>query len=159
MATPLKSLTSLIEQARTLGPIRVAVVDAAQGVVIETLREAYEAGLVEPRLVGTPDAIARVCNELGWQAGKDWIVPTSSDPAAAAQAAELARAGEVDAIMKGNLHTDVLMHALLDNASQAPEGSASQGRAGGIKPPLRTAAGARVLSAARLMILRIRMAC
>lgn len=114
MATPLKSLSSLIQLARTSGPIRVAVVDAAQAVVIETLREAHGLGLVEPCLVGDPEAIARLCGELGWPVDDDRIVPAGSDAAAAARAAALAHGGAVDAIMKGNVHTDVLMHALLD---------------------------------------------
>lgn len=57
---------------KTLGCIRVAVVDAAKGAAIETLREAHALGLVEPRLIGVPDAIAAVCKKIGWKAGKDW---------------------------------------------------------------------------------------
>ena len=109
-----KTLQHLINQATALGPIRVAVVDAAQAVVIETLRDAHALGLVEPRLVGAPDLIAALCKDIGWKTGVDWIVPASSDPAAAAKAVELVRAGGADAIMKGNIHTDILMHVLLD---------------------------------------------
>ena len=109
-----QSLHDLVDQAKALGPIRVAVVDAAQGLVIETLREAHALGLVEPRLIGVPDAIAAVCKDLGWNIASGWIVPTPNDAAAAAMAVELVRAGEADAVMKGNIHTDALMHALLD---------------------------------------------
>lgn len=108
------ALQYLIDQAAALGPIRVAVVDAAQAVVIETLREAYALGFVEPRLVGAPDSIAAICKDIGWKTETDWIVPASTDPAAAAKAVELVRVGGADAIMKGNIHTDILMHALLD---------------------------------------------
>lgn len=112
-----KNLQRLIDQARAPGPIRVAVVDAAQGVVIETLRKAYALGLVEPRLVGEPESIAAVCEELDWKLAKDWIVPADGDAAAAAKSVELVRSGEADAVMKGHVHTDVLMHALLDKDS------------------------------------------
>ena len=88
--------------------------DAAQGVVIETLREAHTLGFVEPRLIGEPGAIAALCEDIGWQPAEDWIIPASSDPAAAAKAVALVRAGEADAIMKGHIHTDALMYALLD---------------------------------------------
>ncbi len=104
----------LIDEAGALSPIRVAVVDAAQGVVIETLREAHALGFIEPRLVGVPDQIRAVCDDLDWTRASEWIVPANSDAAAAAKAVELVRAGEADAIMKGLIHTDVLMHALLD---------------------------------------------
>jgi len=108
------TLKDLVDQARKFAPVRVAVVDAAQGLVIETLREAHALGIVEPRLIGEPEAIGRMCDELGWAADDDWIVPAPSDPTAAAKAVELVRNGAIDAVMKGNLHTDVLMRALLD---------------------------------------------
>lgn len=107
-------LSQLVEQACSLGPLRIAVVDAAQGLVIETLRAAHARGLVEPRLIGDRAAISSLCSALGWEVEADWIVAASNDGAAAATAVELARSGKVDAIMKGNVHTDALMHALLD---------------------------------------------
>jgi phosphotransacetylase len=114
MAAPIGTLKHLIDQTRRLEPIRVAVVDAAQGLVIETLREAHTLGIVEPRLIGNPEAIASTCSDLGWKPNEGWIVPTSSDAAAAAKAVEMIRDGEADAVMKGNIHTDVFMQALLD---------------------------------------------
>lgn len=109
-----KNLQHLIDQAKALRPIRVAVADAAQGVVIETLRDAHALGFVEPRLVGEPESIAAICNDIGWKTATDWIVPASTDAIAAAKTVELVRTGEVDAVMKGHIHTDALMHALLD---------------------------------------------
>jgi phosphotransacetylase len=109
-----KSLEHLIDKAKTLGPIRVAVADAAQGLVIETLREAHNLGLVEPRLIGVAQDIRRICREMDWDIADDWIVPTAADGPAAARAVELVRRGAADAVMKGHLHTDTLMHALLD---------------------------------------------
>jgi phosphotransacetylase len=114
MAAPIKNLQQILDQALALEPVRVAVADAAQKVVIETLRDAHALGFIEPRLIGEPDAIAALCEDIGWQPAEDWIVPASSDASAAATAVALARAGEADAVMKGHIHTDVLMHALLD---------------------------------------------
>ncbi len=107
-------LRDLVTQAEALAPIRVAVVDAAQRVVIDTLREAHELGFVEPRLVGDPKAIKTICDDVGWQIAEEWLVPASSDGFAARKAAELARERKADVIMKGNIHTDALMHVLLD---------------------------------------------
>lgn len=114
MAASATKLQDLIAQATALGPIRIAVADAAQRVVIETLREAYALGLAEPRLIGDPQAIDAICKEIGWTPDRRWIVPVATDLAAAALAVELARAGEVDAVMKGHIHTDLLMRAALD---------------------------------------------
>ncbi len=108
------NLQHLVDRAKTLKPIRVAVVDAAQEVVIETLREAHALGFVEPRLVGDPESIAALCQDHDWKVGENWIVPASTDAAAATKAVEFVRTGEADAVMKGNVHTDVFMHALLD---------------------------------------------
>lgn len=106
-------LQRLIQKAAALAPIRVAVADATQRVVIETLREAHALGFVEPRLVGDPKAIGAACREEGWKTRDDWIVPATNG-GAAAKAAALARSGEADAVMKGNVHTDAFMRALLD---------------------------------------------
>jgi len=114
MSTPAKTLQHLIDQAKALEPIRVAVADAAQRVVIETLRDAHALGFVEPRLVGEPEATAAICEEIGWKTAEHWIVPASTDAIAAAKTIDLARTGEADVVMKGHIHTDALMHALLD---------------------------------------------
>jgi phosphotransacetylase len=114
MLASAKSLEHLIGKAKALGPIRVAVADAAQGLVIETLREAHSQGFVEPRLIGVAEDIRRICGEARWDIADNWIVPTAADGPAASRAVELVRNGDADAVMKGHLHTDTLMHALLD---------------------------------------------
>ena len=114
MAAPTNTLQHLLDQARTFEPIRVAVADAAQAVLLETLREAHALGFVEPRLIGDPASIAAHCESMRWDVNKEWIVPASTDPAMAAKAVQLVRSGEADVIMKGHIHTDELMHALLD---------------------------------------------
>lgn len=107
-------LQALVDLAATTGPIRVAVADAAQTVVLETVRDAAQLGLVEPRLVGDPKEITKLCANLGWTIAPRLIVAAKSDAEAAARAVALVRSGEADAVMKGNLHTDIFMRALLD---------------------------------------------
>ncbi|PVA08964.1 phosphate acetyl/butaryl transferase [Pelagivirga sediminicola] len=109
-----EKLQNLIERACALTPVRVAVVDAAQLVVLETVRDAVTLGLVEPRLVGEPDAILAMCRELSWDVDPAWITPATSDTEAAVRAVAMVRQGEADLLMKGNLHTDVLLRAVLD---------------------------------------------
>jgi phosphotransacetylase len=106
----MQTLSSIVEEARALPPIRVAVAQAAQQVVIETLLDAQAFGIAEPLLIGDPDAIGAICSDSRL---RDRIVP--ADPSAAAvTAVQLVRAGSADAVMKGHVHTDDLMHALLD---------------------------------------------
>ncbi len=114
MMAQLRHLKPVVDRARALDPIRVAVVGAEQQVVIETLREACELGFVEPRLIGQAEALAAASDAVGWRPRPEWVVPANSAEAAASIAVEMVRGGTVDTIMKGNIHTDALMHALLD---------------------------------------------
>lgn len=114
MSARIKTLNNLVEHAQGFDPIRVAVVDAAQGLVIQALREAHALGIIEPRLIGNRQAIEATCDSLGWEPDNGWIIPAANDAAAAAMAVELIGEGRADAVMKGNIHTDVLMRALLD---------------------------------------------
>lgn len=113
MATP-HTLQALIESAAQGSAVRVAVADAAQQVVLETLRDVFDMGVVEPRLIGETAEIERVCREIGWAVDPTWLVQSAPDGAAAVRAARMVRAGDADIVMKGNLHTDVFMRALLD---------------------------------------------
>jgi phosphate acetyltransferase len=108
------TLSDLAELASDLRPIRVAVVSAAQDAVLETLRMALEDSLVEPRLIGDPDALRAAASAISWDLDEAWITPADGDQAAAALGVRLVHEGEVDALMKGYVHTDTLMHALLD---------------------------------------------
>jgi len=103
----------LIARAATRPPARVAVVNAAQGVVLETLRDATRMKLVEPVLVGPRDEIAALCREAGWD-HDGAIVPGADEASAAAAAVRLVHDRAADAVMKGSIHTDTLMRALLD---------------------------------------------
>ena len=96
-----EKLHHLIDGARDLDPVRVAVVDEAQPVVLETLRDAMLLGPAEPRLVGDPDAIPGLCRDLDWPVDPEWIISTTSDTEAAARAVSMMRRGEADVLMKG----------------------------------------------------------
>ena len=106
---------ALIDTARRAGPVRVAVADAAQEVLLETLRDATQAGLAEPLLIGEAGDIAALCRTIGWNPGAERIIAAPSEAQTAAQAVALVRDGAADVVMKGNLHTDTFMHALLDS--------------------------------------------
>lgn len=108
-------LEHLVDQVGKFAPIRIAVAGAAQPVVIETLHEAHGLGFIEPRLVGEPDKIAKLCKKAGWNVPQSWIIAAATDEKAARTTADLVRGGEVEAIMKGLIHTDTLMRVLLDS--------------------------------------------
>jgi phosphate acetyltransferase/phosphate butyryltransferase len=106
----------LIQMTQGLGPVRTAVVHPADAVSLIAAVEAAHEGLIVPVLVG-PQAKIRAAGESAKiDIGAYESVWTEHSAAAASEAVALARAGRVDALMKGALHTDELMHAVVDSA-------------------------------------------
>lgn len=108
-------LQELIDRSKLVQPIRVAVVNAAQKVLLETLRDAIGLGFVEPTLIGEPGAICDLAASAGIRDAADRTIEAKSDSAAAAAGVALVREGKVDVIMKGLIHTDTFMRPLLDS--------------------------------------------
>ncbi len=106
----------LLAQARGLSRPRVALVNAGGATALAGLREAAEAGLADPVLVGDPVKIARAAEQIGWDIAPYRLVSAPGDAASPA-AATLARAGEVDSIMKGQVHTSTFLKGLLPTSA------------------------------------------
>ncbi len=107
-------LRLLLEMVSRLNPLRTAVVHPTQTESLSGAIEAAKANLIEPVLVGPEEKIIKAATELDIDLSPWTIVPAEHSHEAAWKAVELARAGKVDALMKGSLHTDELMHAVLD---------------------------------------------
>jgi phosphotransacetylase len=114
MANHPATLDDLVARAKECAPIRVAVVAADQGLVLQTVQEAVTLGLIEPRLVGDPDAILACAEAARVEIDPDTIVTAESDTEAARTGVDLVRNGDADTVMKGHIHTDAFMRTLLD---------------------------------------------
>jgi len=79
--------------------------------------EAAERGLVDPILVGPENKIRTVAEAEGVDLRPYRIVSTEHSVAAAEKAVAMVRAGEIDSLMKGSLHTDELMAAVVPSAT------------------------------------------
>jgi phosphate acetyltransferase len=79
--------------------------------------EAAQRGLIEPTLVGPEQKIRTVADVEGVDLSPYRIVSTEHSHAAAERAVAMARAGEVESLMKGSLHTDELMSAVVPSAT------------------------------------------
>jgi phosphate butyryltransferase len=66
-------------------------------------------GVISPILIGDPDKIRRAADELGEDISGFALVAMPDHRAAAAKAVAMARAGEANAVMKGNVHSDELL--------------------------------------------------
>ncbi|WP_407943165.1 bifunctional enoyl-CoA hydratase/phosphate acetyltransferase [Methylobacterium oxalidis] len=105
------TLARLLDAAHGLAPIRTAVVHPCDGVSVMGAVRARDAGLIEPVLVGPKAKVWAAAAETGVELDRIEVVDVPHSHAAAEKAVELARAGEVAALMKGALHTDELMEA------------------------------------------------
>jgi len=113
---------SLLARARALPRPRVALVNAGAANPLQGMREAAGAGLADPVLIGDTDKIRATADAIGWDIAGLPLVHAPKE-AAAQEAARMARAGEVGAIMKGQVHTTAFLKGLLPSAAglRAPD--------------------------------------
>ena len=91
-----------------------AIAGASSRVALESARRAASHGLIEPVLVGDLDAVAAIARAMDWDLDGIRTVAAADERQAAEVAVALARGGEVAALMKGQVHTDALMRAVVD---------------------------------------------
>jgi len=104
----------LLNKAKGMKPLRVAVVHPADVLSLSGAIEAAQAGFIEPVLVGPEHKIRKIAEDAHIDLGSYEIVSTPHSHAAAAKAVEMANLGQVEALMKGKLHTDELMGVVTD---------------------------------------------
>jgi len=98
-------------------PVTCAVVHPCDRNSLEGALEAGNRGLIEPVLVGPEKKIRTVADAEGLDLRPYRIVSTEHSLAAAEKAVAMVRAGEVESLMKGSLHTDELMAAVVPSAT------------------------------------------
>jgi len=104
----------LLAACKSLPPVRMAVVHPCSVEAQEAALEARDQELIVPVFVGPEARILALAKEGGLDLAGIEIVATEHSHASAATAVALARNGRVAALMKGSLHTDELLHAVLD---------------------------------------------
>jgi phosphate acetyltransferase len=103
----------LVAKAQSHDPVKVAVAHPCDQVSLESVVEAAKLRLIEPILVGPKDRINEVAAEHGLDISRFEIVDAEYSQESAAKAVELVREGRAEALMKGSLHTDELMGAVV----------------------------------------------
>jgi phosphate acetyltransferase len=111
---PAAQYARLIAATTDLTPVRTAVVHPCDELSLTGALDAAERGIIVPILVGPKARIVAVAKAAGCSLTGIEVVDTPHSHAAAAMAVALARAGKVEALMKGALHTDELMEAVVD---------------------------------------------
>jgi phosphotransacetylase len=107
----------VIAQASGGAAAVTAVAGAGSRIALESARRAAEHGLIEPVLVGDLDAVAAIARDMNWDLSGVRTVSALDERRAAEVAVALARGGEASALMKGQVHTDALMRAVVDRAT------------------------------------------
>lgn len=110
---PEARLKELLARAAGLEAVRCAVVHPCDAGSLSGAMDAAAHGLIVPVLIGPEGRIRRAAEEAGIDLGGVEIVPVEHSHAAAERAAAMAASREVEAVMKGSLHTDELLKAIL----------------------------------------------
>jgi phosphotransacetylase len=103
----------LLTRCKSLESIPTAVAHPCEATALAGACEAAEEGLIVPILVGPAAKIAATAKAAKVDVSRFQIVDTPHSEASAAKAVELVREGQAELLMKGSLHTDELMGAVV----------------------------------------------
>ena len=106
----------LIETARKLPPVRTAIAHPCDQISLESAIEAAKLGLITPILVGPKSRIQEVAARWNLDISGMPIIDAEHSHDSAAKAVEQVRSGAAEALMKGSLHTDELMGAVVSKS-------------------------------------------
>jgi phosphate acetyltransferase len=103
----------LLQRCASLEPVATAVAHPCEASALAGAIEAGEKKLITPILVGPAAKIREVANEAGISLGSARLVDAAHSHESAAKAVALVRSGEAELLMKGSLHTDELLGAVV----------------------------------------------
>lgn len=103
----------LLARCEKLEPVPTAVAHPCEASALSGAVEAFEHGLIVPFLVGPAASIKKIAASSGIDLGNIEIVDVPHSHAAAEKAVALVREGRAEILMKGSLHTDELMGAVV----------------------------------------------
>ena len=103
----------LLVRCRSLPPVATAVAHPCEKSALEAVVDAAKLKLIAPTLVGPKAKIEEIAKANGLDIGSIPIVDAPHSHAAAAKAVELVRQGSSEVLMKGSLHTDELLGAVV----------------------------------------------
>src|SRR6516225_3120576 len=112
-ATGTGKYEALLERCKSLAPIPTAVAHPCEATALAGAVEAAQLGLILPILVGPSAKIAATASAAKIDLDRYEVVDAPHSVAAAAEAVALVRKGRAELLMKGSLHTDELMAAVV----------------------------------------------
>ena len=104
---------NLINVAKKTGTVNAAIVNAGEIFPMESVHKAVQHKLINPTFIGDENNIKKYADKLKWDISKYKIIDEKNENSTAPIAAKLASEGKVKIIVKGHIHTDILMKAVL----------------------------------------------
>jgi len=104
---------NLINMAKKTGIINAAIVNAGEIFPMESVNKAVKHNLINPTFIGDENEIKKYADKLKWDISKYEIIDEKNENSTAPIAAKLASEEKVKIIVKGHIHTDILMKAVL----------------------------------------------
>jgi len=104
---------NLLRLAKSKGPVKAVIVNAVKLTAIESAKQAVDANLITPIFIGDKSIIEKNAKEISWDISKFELIDEPIENNTAPIAAKLASEDKVKIIIKGHIHTDVLMKAVL----------------------------------------------
>ena len=104
---------NLINIAKKIGAVDAAIVNAGEIFPMESVHKAVKHNLINPTFIGNEDEIKKYAEKLSWDISKYKIINEKNENNTAPIAAKLASENKVKIIVKGHIHTDVFMKAVL----------------------------------------------
>ena len=104
---------NLINVAKKTGTVNAAIVNAGEIFPMESVHKAVLHNLINPTFIGNENEIKKYADKLKWDISNYKIINEKDENSTAPIAAKLASEDKVKIIVKGHIHTDVLMKAVL----------------------------------------------
>ena len=104
---------NLINVAKKTGVVNAVIVNAGEIFPMESVHKAVQHNLINPTFVGNENEIKKYADKLKWDISKYDLINEKDENNTAPIAAKLASEDKVKIIVKGHIHTDVLMKAIL----------------------------------------------
>ena len=104
---------NLLSFAQKSPNLSAGIICAHHDSSMESAKKSVGLNLIEPIFIGDKNAISEKADKINWDISSYTIIHSSTDIEAATIGAELAKDNKIKIIIKGNLHTDVLMRTYL----------------------------------------------
>ena len=104
---------NLISRAKKIGLVNAVIVNAGEILPMESTHKAVQNNLINPIFIGNETKIKKHAQKLNWDISKYEIIDEKNENSTASVAAKLAGEGKAKIIVKGHIHTEVLIKAIL----------------------------------------------